>query len=135
MAEADLNGFLDGFVAPVVAEPEVFASDLAAWLLDRAPASPEERWLMAMHLTTPRHAAESLLVSAMFSDYGDLARSLNSKLPLANAVRRDWLDEAEPWLSAHTPDGVRWTMPSHLGFWDRPTEFNERLMTFLSTGR
>lgn len=88
-----------------------------------------------MHLTTPRHAAASLLVSAMFSDYRGLTRSLNSKFPLANAVSRDWLDQAEPWLSAHAPDAALWAMPSHLGFWDSPAEFNERLTTFLTTGR
>ena len=65
----------------------------------------------------------------------DLARSLNAQVPLGNTVRRDCVDEARPWLSAHAPDAVLWTMPSHLGFWDSPAEFNERLMTFLLSGR
>jgi hypothetical protein len=69
----------------------------------------EEQWLSAMHLDTPRHAAESLLVSAMFSDHTDLARSLNAQVPFANAVRRDCFDEARPWLSAHAPDAELWT--------------------------
>jgi non-heme chloroperoxidase len=132
-AEADLNGFLDGFVAPMVADPEAFAAEFVAWLLDRAPDPAEQRWLVAMHLATPRHVAESLQVSAMFSDYSDLARSLNVTVPCANAVRRDWLDQAEPWLAAHAPDAVLWTIPSHLGFWDRPGDFNERLRKFLSS--
>ena len=118
-------------MAPVVADPEAFAAEFAAWLLDRAPEPAEQRWLAAMHLATPRHVAESLLVSAMFSDYSDLARSLNSNVPFANAVRRDWLDQAEPWLSAHAPDAVLWAIPSHLGFWDSPGDFNERLTKFL----
>ena len=132
---ADLNEFLDGFVAPVVADPEAFAAEWVAWLLDRAPEPAEQRWLTALHLATPRHVAQSLLVSAMFSDYSDLARSLNSTIPFANAVRRDWLDQAEPWLSAHAPDAVLWEIPSHVGFWDSPLDFNERLTKFLSSGR
>ena len=111
-ADEDLDGFLDGFVAPA-----------------------EQRWLASMHFSTPLHAAESLLVSAMLSDYTDLVRSFDSTLSLANVVRRDWLAEAEGWLSAHAPNATLWTMPSHLGFWDSPAEFNERLVTFLETGR
>ena len=134
-ADEDLDGFLDGFVAPVAADREAFAADFLPWLVDRSLEPAEQRWLASMHLSTPDHAAESLLVSAMLSDYNDVARSLSSTLPLANVVRRDWLDKAEPWLSAHAPDAALWAMPSHLGFWDSPVEFNDRLVTFLETGR
>ena len=84
-----------GVRAPLT-DPETFAADFAAWLLDRAREPHEEQWLAAMHLDTPRHAAESLLVSAMFNDHTDLARSLNAQVPFANAVRRDCVDEARP---------------------------------------
>lgn len=130
-AEQDLDGFLDGYVAPMVADPDGFAVEFAAWLLDGDLAPAEQRWLAAMHLATPRHVAESLQVSAMFCDFSDLVRSLNSTLPLANAIRRDWLGEAEPWLAAHAPDAAVWPLPSHLGFWDHPDEFNARLLAFL----
>ena len=134
-AEADLDGFLEIFVGPVVADPAAFADEFAASLLGRALEPAERRWLAAMHLATPRHVAEALLVSAMFCDYRDLARSLASAIPCANAVRRDWLGQAAPWLAAHVPDAAVWTMPSHLGFWDRPAEFNARLAAFLTGGR
>jgi non-heme chloroperoxidase len=134
-ADEDLDGFLDGFVAPVAADGEAFAADFLPWLVDRSLEPDEQRWLASMHFSTPGHAAESLLVSAMLSDYTDIARSLDSTVPLANVVRRDWLAEAEPWLSAHAPNAALWTMPSHLGFWDSPAEFNDRLVTFLETGR
>jgi pimeloyl-ACP methyl ester carboxylesterase len=71
----------------------------------------------------------------MFSDYRELAASLGARIPFANAVRRDWLDQARPWLRRHAPDAVVWTMESHLGFWEQPTEFNERLTEFLTGGR
>jgi non-heme chloroperoxidase len=131
-AEADLDGFLDEYVVPVVADPDRFAAEFAAWLLDREPEPGEERWLTRMHLTTPRHAAESLLVSAMFSDHRELARSLGARIPFANVVRSDWLAEARPWLSANVPDAQLRTMASHLGFWDRPREFNAWLVGFLA---
>ncbi len=133
-AEMGLDDFLDGYVAPIVADPEAFAADFVVWLTDRALEPSERRWLEAMHLATPRHAAESLLVSAMLSDYRDLARSLDSQISFANAVRRDWLDEARLWLSEQAPHAVLWEMPSHFGFWESPAAFNERLVTFLATG-
>ncbi len=86
-----------------------------------------------MHLGAPRHAAESLLVSAMFSDYSELTRSLDATLPLAHVIRRDEVDEAGPWLAANAPASALWEMRCHLGFWDSPAEFNERLAAFLDT--
>jgi non-heme chloroperoxidase len=75
------------------------------------------------------------MVSAMFGDYRDLARAVDTKLPVANVVRRDWLEEARPWLSANTPRAALWEMPPHLGFWESPDDFNERLIAFLETSR
>ena len=47
-AEEDLEGFLDGHVAPLVNDPEAFAAEIAAWLLDRTPEPAEpEPWLAA----------------------------------------------------------------------------------------
>jgi non-heme chloroperoxidase len=134
-AEAALDGFLDGFIAPVVSDPEAFAADFAAWLVARALAPREQEWLASMHLATPRHACESLLVSAMFSDYAELASSIDARIPFANAIRRDWMDDAVPWLREHAPNAAVWSMPSHLGFWEEPTEFNAHLTEFLTRAR
>jgi pimeloyl-ACP methyl ester carboxylesterase len=134
-AEATLDGFLDQFVGPLVADPEAFAAGFAAWLASRTLTAPERRWLEAMILATPLHASECLLVSAMFSDYTELASSLSARIPFANAIRRDWLDQAEPWLREHAPEAVVWPMASHIGFWERPAEFNARLASFLTNER
>ena len=130
-AEETLDGFLEEFVGPVVSDPEAFAAEFAEWLVARELTPQELQWLAGMHLATPRHATESLLVSAMFSDYTELAGSLGSRIPFANVIRRDCLDLAEPWLRKHAPESVVWSMASHFGFWERPTEFNERLVEFL----
>ena len=130
-AEMDLTEFLDDFVGPVVGEPEAFATEFVAWLVDRPLRPDEQRWLTGMHLATPRHAAATLVISAMLSDYIDLATSLGSTIPFANAVRHDWLEDATPWLSTHMPNAELWTMRCHLGFWDDPDGFNERLVAFL----
>ena len=134
-AEMDLDGFLDGMLAPLVANPDRFAAEFAAEALGRTPAAGEERWLTAMHLATPRHATVSLLVSAMSSDYRELAGSLSQQVPVAHVVDGGWLDEAEPWLTTHLPGAALWTMPSHLGFWDSPADFNRRLTSFLAEPR
>jgi non-heme chloroperoxidase len=132
-AEEDLDGFLAEFVGPVVADPDGFAAGFAEWLVDRDPTPQERDWLVGMHLRTPRHAAECLLVSAMFSDYRELAGSASREIAFANAVRDDALPQAEPWLSKHAPGAALWTMRSHLGFWDSPSEFTRRLGTFLES--
>jgi pimeloyl-ACP methyl ester carboxylesterase len=134
-AEDDLDGFLTEFVGPVVADPDGFAAGFVEWALDREPTAEEREWVSAMHLRTPRHAAECLLVSAMFSDYRELAASLSTEIAVANVVSQQELAEAEPWLSCHLPNAALWTMPSHLGFWDHPDEFTRRLREFLDTGR
>ena len=134
-AEADRSGFVEELRGPMVTDASAFAADFAGGLLARPLEPNERRWLSSMHLATPRHVAESLLVSAMLSDHRDLVRSLNSKLPFANAVDRDWFDEAAPWLKANAPGSALWAMPSHLGFWESPADFNRRLLRFLSTGR
>ena len=134
-AEADLGGFLTEFVGPVIADPDEFAAGFVEWALDREPTAEEREWLAGMHLRTPRHAAECLLVSAMFSDYRRLAASLSSEIALANPVRQEELTQAKRWLSEHAPNAVLWTMSSHLGFWDSPADFTQRLAAFLDTGR
>jgi non-heme chloroperoxidase len=133
-AEATLDVFLDEFIGPVVSDPEAFAAEFAAWLVERALTAHERQWLETMHLATPRHATESLLVSGMFSDYSELARSLANDIPFANVIRQDWLSQAEPWLRHHAPDAALWPMASHLGFWEQPNEFNQRLAEFLTSG-
>jgi pimeloyl-ACP methyl ester carboxylesterase len=132
-AEGDLNEFLDNLVVPIITDRTAFAADFAAWLLDRAPDPEVGQWLAGMHLKTPLNAAEALLVSAMVSDHSALAGSPG--VPLANVLTQDNLGPARRWLSAHAPDSTVWTMSSHLAFWDRPAEFNERLVAFLTDGR
>ncbi len=129
--EHDLDGYLADFIGPVVADPDGFAGEFAEWLLDRAPTTVEREWLTGMHLRTPRHAAECLVVSTMFSDYLELAARISTEIPLANVVRQDSLRDAEPWLARHLPNATMWTMRSHLGFWDEPAEFNRQLRVFL----
>jgi len=134
-AEHDLEGFLAAMVGPTVADPNAMAVAFIEWALGRQPTPQESEWLCGMHLRTPRDAAVCLLVSAMFSDYRQLATSLSAKIPFANAVSQAELTEAQPWLSQHVSNAVVWTMPSHLGFWDHAAEFNRRLSVFLDTGR
>lgn len=134
-AEDELDGFLAEFIGPVVADPNAFAAEFVAWALDREPTAKELEWLTGMHLRTPRHAAECLLVSAMFSDYRELATSLSAEIAFASPVREEELAAAEAWLSTHAPGAVVWTMPSHLGFWDTSADFTRRLRAFLESGR
>ncbi len=132
-AEEDLDGFLTEFIAPVVGDPEAFALELAEWLIDRQPTAREREWLTGMHLRTPRHAAACLVVSAMFSDYRELAGSLSSEIAVANVIRTECLAQAERWLSQQEGETAVWTMSSHLGFWDNPSDFTQQFRAFLDT--
>ena len=133
-AEETLDGFLEEVIGPFLADPTGFADTFASWLLDRDPEPEERDWLAKMHLSTERHATASLQVSAMFCDYRGLAERLGGQVPIANAVRTNWIDEAEPWLAENVPGSVLWPIDSHLAFWDRPDDFNSRLVEFLHTG-
>ncbi len=133
-AEMDLESFLDEMVGPVVASSEQFAAELVEWMSGGSLSASERRWLEAMHVATSRPAAASLIVSAMLCDDRDVVRRIDGAIPHANVLWSDWLSEAQPWLSANAPHGVIWEIPSHLGFWQRPEDFNERLITFLETG-
>jgi hypothetical protein len=86
-----------------------------------------------MQLQTPPEAATSLLLSAILSDYTETACAIDQALPFANAIRDDWMHQAEPWLAQHTPNSAIWTIPSHLGFWEEPAAFNAELQRFLAS--
>ena len=73
-------------------------------------------------------------MSAMVSDYRQTAIQLDEQLPYANITSPEWSEQARAWLTANAPHASVWDMPSHLGFWEKPTEFNARLTEFLRTG-
>ena len=80
---------------------------------------------------TETSAAASLLVSAMLSDYRQHATALAAQLPFANVLAPGWAPQAQAWLARHAPDAVTWSIESHMGFWEYPSAFNRRLLTFL----
>jgi pimeloyl-ACP methyl ester carboxylesterase len=134
-AEGDLALFLREYISPALADPVAFAHGFADWMVARPLETPEREWLAGMHLATERHVALSLQISALHCDFRALAASLAGRLPYANAVRADWAAAAHGWLDAHAPAAVAWDIPSHLGFWERPRDFNARLTRFLREGR
>jgi non-heme chloroperoxidase len=134
-AEGDLDVLIGEYVAPLLADPAGFAAGFARRMVARELTVAELEWLVKMQLATSRHAATSLALSAIQCDHRDLAVALGKRRPLAFVIKDSWMPEAEPWLRAHVPKAVLWTMPSHLGFWERPSEFNRRLATFLRARR
>jgi non-heme chloroperoxidase len=130
-AEGDLSFYLDEYLTPRIDQPEVLARFFIDSIVSREAAAEDRRRLMRMHLSTPRSAAASLLVSAMVSDYRDLAVHLSRQIPFANVVSPEWSTEARAWLSAHAPRAVVWDVQSHMGFREQSTEFNTSLTDFL----
>ena len=131
-SDGDEHVYLDGMAAELVRDHEGFVRSSLDSMLSRPPSAIDRAWLERMQLQTPVEAAIPLLMSAILSDYSDLARRLDGALPVANVVRDDWMNQAGPWLAANAPHSEIWTMPSHLGFWEEPAAFNDRLRRFLA---
>jgi pimeloyl-ACP methyl ester carboxylesterase len=67
----------------------------------------------------------------MLSDYRQHATALAAQLPFANVLAPGSAPQAQAWLARHAPGAVTWSIESHMGFWEYPSEFNRRLLTFL----
>jgi non-heme chloroperoxidase len=131
-SDGDEGVYLDGMVAGLLRDHEGFFRSGLDSMLSRPPSATDRAWFERMQLQTPLDAAIPLLMSAILSDYSDIARQLDGVLPVANVVRDNWMSQARPWLAVNAPHSQIWTMPSHLGFWEEPAEFNDRLRRFLA---
>jgi hypothetical protein len=130
-AEGDERFFLEDYLQPLIDDRDRLASAfIQAIVAPSTGADLRARWGQ-VHRQTTTAVAASLLISAMLSDYRKLAAAMAARLPVANVIAPGWSQPAHAWLARHTPQAVTWSIGSHMGFWERPSEFNPQLLTFL----
>ena len=109
-AETDLDGFLDDFLTPAVAEPDTFAIEFITWVTEPTLAPSKRRWLEAMHLS--HHSTRRIAPRQRNAQRLSRHRPSTRLEPaVRELVREDWLDEISPWLSANIPHSVVWRAP------------------------
>jgi non-heme chloroperoxidase len=121
------------FIDDVGERREQFVEEFVSWLVSRSLDPAERDWLRLMHLTTPTPVATLLAVDGALSDYTTLVERLDGNLPVLHAVSQESHATAAPWLAEHSPNARLVTIPSHMGFWEDPDEFNADLSRFLSS--
>lgn len=132
-SDGDADVYVDEMATQIVRDQRAFVESGLRSMLSRDPSPADRTWLVEMQLKTPPYAAIALLISAILADYSQTASEMDRALPVANVVRDDWMPQAGPWLAANAPNSLIWNMPSHLGFWEEPEQFNADLHGFLET--
>ncbi len=130
-AEGDERFFVDNYLTPLIDNRDQFAEVFIDAILGPAVAAESRTRWRAVHRQTETSVAASLLVSAMLSDYRQLAGDLAARLPFANVLTSQWSSQAQEWLALHAPGAITWGIPSHMAFWEGPDDFNRELLTFL----
>lgn len=120
------------FVGDIGERREQFVEEFVSWLVSCTLASAEREWLRMMHMTTPAPIAMLLALDGVLRDYSMLVEHLDGRLPVMHAVAEDSHAAAATWLADHAPNARVVTIPSHMGFWEAPQQFNTDLAAFLA---
>ncbi|MDC6366849.1 MULTISPECIES: alpha/beta fold hydrolase [Flavobacteriaceae] len=109
-----------------------YAKGTVQWMLQKNMNEGERDWMVAQMMLTPNNAALSLYVDGLTSDYTDVAKSMNEKIPLLYLVRESWYDKAKQWLDKNIKYSKVLPIKSHAPFWENPEIFNEIVETFIN---
>ena len=130
-ADGDERFFVDNYLTPLIDNRDQFAEAFIGAILEPTVAAESRARWRAVHRQTETSVAASLLVSAMLSDYRQVASDLAARIPFANVLTSRWSSQAQEWLCLHAPGAVTWGIRSHMAFWEDPDDFNRELLTFL----
>jgi non-heme chloroperoxidase len=119
------------FIDDLCERREQFGEEFVSWLVSRPLLSADTEWLRMMHLTTPTPVALLLALDGVLRDYTTLVEQLDGHLPALHAVSQQSHASAATWLGEHLPNARVVTIPSHMGFWEAPSQFNSELSAFL----
>jgi hypothetical protein len=86
-----------------------------------------------MHLTTPTPVATLLALDGVLHDYTTLAERLDGRLPVLHAGRPRIPPDRYALASRALAQRPAVTIPSHMGRWEAPSDFNTELTRFLAS--
>lgn len=120
------------FIDAVCERRDEFWEEFVSWLVSQTLEPDDGEWLRRMHMTTPAPVAMLLALDGMLRDYTTLVeQQLDGHVPVLHAVSEESYARAEAWLAEHSPSAQVVTIPSHMGFWEAPRQFNSSLADFL----
>lgn len=120
--KSSLKGLLNG------RDPE----GVIDWMLADKTNDADRSWMSKEMLKTPDHAALSLYIDGLISDYTQVLRDLDTKKTSVFLLREAWFQEAKEWLDSEAPQLAKDQMSSHAMFWSEPDRFNKLMEKYLS---
>ncbi len=105
------------------------------WMLDKPIDSLTRNWMVSEMIMTPNHAALSLYIDGMASDYTDVLRNFDSTTPALFLLRESWFDKGKSWLKNVIPSAEIFPISSHAMFWEHPEEFNLLMEQFFEKNK
>ncbi len=129
-------GTFDGYrgsLKNLLNDPEGYAKAVVDWMLETEISKTVEDWMIAETLQTPKYAALSLYIDGLISDYNEIVKSIDGKIPALYMVRDNWYNDASHWLHTHAPNAKTVPITSHAMFWENPEKFNQLLDGFLNS--
>lgn len=116
----------------LIDDRKAYATGTANWMTQQILDSVQENWMVNQMLMTPNDAALSLYIDGMTSDYNEVLMDLNGKLPILFMLRESWYQDVLGWLKKNVPDAKAVSIRSHAAFWEKPSDFNIALESFIS---
>ncbi|MEM7382502.1 MAG: alpha/beta hydrolase [Bacteroidota bacterium] len=116
----------------LIQDRESYAYDVANWMTKQELDSVQQNWMVKQMLMTPNDVALSLYIDGMVSDYNNILKGLNKKIPMLFMVRESWYDRTMNWLRSEVSEARVASISSHAEFWEKPEDFNSKLETFIT---
>ncbi|POF28027.1 alpha/beta fold hydrolase [Roseibium marinum] len=107
---ADQRAVINWYADEIMIEQD-YTPELSRWIVDQSSQSPP--WVAAAYLA-----------SGTFSNYLDVARDIDAKLPSAFVVADHWAETATAYLAKHAPNSQVHAFGGHMMFWEYPEKFN-----------
>ena len=107
------------------------AEGTVRWMLKKNTDSVETNWMINQMLITPDDVAVNLYIDGLVSDYSNVLKNIDGKLPLLFLIRDSWNAKAFEWIQKNTPTAKVEKISSHAMFWEDAEKFNEILESFL----
>jgi len=127
----DADGFEELFTVGFLRDRATANVEFAMWMLEEKSES-NISWVCEISDQTPSETASLLNAAGAFLDYSEVLRGLDGVLPLLYVVSESVKDVVFKWRDENTPSARVEAFGKHLMFWERPDEFNDVLLRYLS---
>ena len=89
-------------------------------------------FIYSQSMQTPATSAALLLADGNLCDYSDIARQVDTRIPVLHLVSENTLEDAAKWVAANMPNAHVQGLGAHMMFWEYPVEFNALVDSFIT---